>query len=189
MRLAHTRAAFRRRLMAASVIALGVALGACGDDNGNTGPTAVRTYDQVQRLGNPLLSEVFLAKRDHPFHAAIGPDQDVAAFSDKVKGFAAAFGRDATVQNTLAAVLLPDVLVVQTDKDPSTAGWLTWALADGYGGRRLQDDVVDAGLTAIFGKLIDANGAACDNFQLPLCTDNVGPHQYDATFPYLRAPR
>ncbi len=66
-------------------------------------------------------------------------------------------GRNATVQNTLAAVLLPDMLIVQTDKATSTAGWLSWALADGYGGRKLADDVVDAGLAATFGSLLDPN--------------------------------
>jgi len=48
---------------------------ACGDsDTSTTEPIqTTRTYNQVQRLGNPLLSEVFLTKRDHPFHSAIGP--------------------------------------------------------------------------------------------------------------------
>ncbi len=46
-----------------------------------------RAYDQVQRLGNPLVSEVFLMKRDHAFHGSIGPASDVAAFASTVKAF------------------------------------------------------------------------------------------------------
>jgi hypothetical protein len=184
-----TRTWLRRLALAAVVLGVTLPIVACDDDDNETGPSAERTFNQVQRLGNPLVSEVFLDKRDHPWHASVGPEQDVTAFTAKVKGFAAAFGRSEAVQSTLATVLLPDMLIVQTDRDPATAGWLTWALADGYGGRRLQDDVVDAGLSAIFGKIIDASGAPCDNFQLPLCTDNVGPHSYDATFPYLKPPR
>lgn len=174
-------------LVAMSFAAL--AFAGCSNDNNSTGPTTQRVYNQVQRLGNPLVSEVFLEKRDHPWHGAIGPSDDVDAFSDKVKAFPAAFGRPAVVGNTLAAVLLPDMLIVQLDKDPGTVGWLSWALANGYGGRGLGDDVVDAGLTAIFGKLIDPGNALCDNFQLPLCTDNISdPHRYTGTFPYLIAP-
>src|SRR5213080_5339183 len=103
-----------------------------GCNNDNVMAATERAYNQIQRLGNPLVSEVFLAKRSHPVHGSLGPAQDVqyisAEFKDFVKNVA---GRNATVQNTLAAVLLPDELIIQTDKDPATAGWLSWALANG----------------------------------------------------------
>jgi len=149
-------------------------------------PSVVRSYNQVQRLGNPLVSEVFLAKRSHPVHGSVGPDRDVALISAELKAFVAnVAGRNATVQNTLAAVLLPDELIVQTDKNPATAGWLSWALADGWGGRKLGDDVVDAGLAAIFGPLLDPN-----NTSPGLETDHVDANDapFLATFPYLAAP-
>ncbi|MBC7564444.1 MAG: hypothetical protein H7305_16220, partial [Gemmatimonadaceae bacterium] len=41
---------------------------ACSNDSGNggsTSPNVARTYNQVERLGNPLVSEVFFMKRDH----------------------------------------------------------------------------------------------------------------------------
>src|SRR4029077_16684692 len=138
---------------------LGLALvAACND---TVQPSVARSYNQVQRLGNPLVSEVFLAKRSHPVHGSVGPDRDVALISAELKAFVAnVAGRNATVQNTLAAVLLPDELIVQTDKDPGTAGWLSWALANGWGGRKLGDDVVDAGLDAIFGPLLDPNNTS-----------------------------
>ena len=155
---------------------------ACSNNNSNTstGPTTARAYDQVQRLGNPLVSEVFLSKRSHPTHASIGPADDTIIEAEFKNFVATVAGRDTTVQNTLASVLLPDMLIVQTTKAPKTAGWLTWALADGYGGRQLKDDVVDAGLDAIFGTLIEAAGNSCPQ----LCSDNVGPHtDYQAAFP------
>jgi len=164
---------------------LGLALVAgCNEDA--VQPSVARSYNQVQRLGNPLVSEVFLAKRSHPVHGSVGPDRDVALISAELKAFVATVaGRDVTLQNTLAAVLLPDELIVQTDKAPATAGWLSWALANGWGGRTLTDDVVDAGLAAIFGPLLDPN-----NTSPGLESDHVSANDvpFLATFPYLAAP-
>jgi hypothetical protein len=157
---------------------------ACSNDNSltTTTTTTPRTYDQVQRLGNPLVSEVFLAKRSHATHGSIGPAQDVALIQPELISFVATVaGRNATVQNTLAAVLLPDMLIVQTDKAQSTAGWLTWALANGWGGRKLTDDVVAAGLSAIFGSLLDPS-----NVSAGLANDNVpSDSPFTTTFPYV----
>lgn len=181
-----------RRLAGLGALAVLVAAAACGSDSTTSpGSSSTRTYNQVQRLGNPLLSEVFLAKKDHAYHGSIGPAADVAAFGGTVKGFVAAFRPQATtLQNTLASVLLPDVLIVQTDKAASTAGWLSWALANGWGGRKLTDDVVDVGLSGIFSDLLDPTQSVCKPFTLPLCTDNVGSHStFTATFPYLAAPK
>jgi hypothetical protein len=184
----------RRTLVRAAAVALAAVAVACGSDTTTTTEPSVqvtRTYNQVQRLGNPLVSEVFLTKRDHPLHGSTAPSGDVATLTGSVKGFAAAFRPQASaLQNTLAAVLLPDVLIVQTNKAASTAGWLSWALADGYGGRKLTDDVVDTGLSAIFSDLLDPTQSVCKPGALPLCTDNVGSHStFSSTFPYLAAPR
>jgi len=173
---------FSRRLVPA---ALAVALvAACSDDN-TTAPITDRVFNQVQRLGNPLVSEVFLAKRDHAFHGSTAPTIDVAAFTPFIRGFTDnVAGRDTTVGKTLAAVLLPDELLVQSDKDPASAGWLTWALANGWGGRKLTDDVVTAGLQAIFGPLLDPN-----NTTPALADDHVDANDvpFGSTFPYLAA--
>ena len=166
---------------------LGLALAAAGcDENETTTPVTERTFNQIQRLGNPLVSEVFLAKRSHPVHGSLGPAQDVQYISAELKDFVKnVAGRNATVQNTLAAVLLPDELIIQTDKDAASAGWLSWALANGWGGRKLTNDVVDAGLSAIFGSLLDPS-----NTSPGLTTDNVAANDvaFDSTFPYLAAP-
>ena len=167
----------------------------CSDDN--TGPTTPRMFNQVQRLGNPLISEVLLAKRSHPTHGSIGPQDDAAILGPEILSFitgpGSVAGRSAGYANTLGSVLLPDMLVVQTDKDPSTAGWLNWVglppLANGWGGRKLQDDVVDLALLAVFGDPFgaDPDGAAGKE---GLTTDNVA---FDSpgvtnTFPYLAPP-
>ncbi len=159
-------------------------LAGCNDDN--VVAATERTYNQIQRLGNPLVSEVFLAKRSHPVHGVTGPAEDVQLISAELKGFVASVaGRNATVQNTLAAVLLPDELIIQTDKDPASAGWLSWALANGWGGRTLTDDVVDAGLAATFGSLLDPN-----NTSPGLTTDNINANDraFLRAFPYLAPP-
>ena len=81
------------------------------------------------------------------------------------------------------------MLVAYPNRAVTTAGWLTWALQPGvgYGGRKLQDDVVDAGLTAIFGTLLDPNAGTVAG----LTSDNVpaSVRSPSATFPYLEAPR
>ena len=83
---------------------------ACSDDA--AAPTQNRMYDQVQRLGNPLVSEVLLMKRDHPTHASIGPDQDAALVAPLALGFltgpGSVAGRSADYANVLGSVLIPD---------------------------------------------------------------------------------
>ena len=167
------------------VVAAGALLGAaCGDENNPSTPNSDvnynRTYIQIDRLGNPLVSEVFLEKRTHGAFNAVGPDQDEALFTTEFKFFIGnTAGRPADVQNLLAGVLLPDELIVDTTKAAATAGWLSWALGmpAGYGGRRLTDDVVDAGLGVLF-------TTAC------LQTDNVDENDvgFSTSFPYLGAP-
>jgi hypothetical protein len=179
-----------RAFAVAGAIATLAIAAACGSDSTTT-PISNHMFNQVQRLGNPLVSEVFLAKKDHPLHGSTAPDGDAAAFGPTVKGFVAGFRPQATtLQTTLATVLLPDVLVIQTDKAGSTAGWLSWALSNGWGGRKLTDDVVDVGLTGIFSDLLDPTQFVCKPFTLPLCTDNVGSHStFTTTFPYLATPK
>ncbi|MGQ0704330.1 MAG: DUF4331 family protein [Gemmatimonadales bacterium] len=183
-----TMATPRTPLGLASLALMMAAVG-CNDEA--TGPGGPRMYDQIQRLGNPLVSEVFLAKRSHPQHAAIGPAEDVAMIGDEFKSFVTGVaGRNQALANTLAAVLLPDMLIVQTDKPADTAGWLTWLpqLGNGWGGRKLSDDVVDLGLLALFGDPFGIDPAGAQG-KAGLTTDNVASDSpFSASFPYL-APK
>ena len=156
------------------------------DDEG--GDDAV--YEQVEFLGNPLVSEVTIVKANHDAYNRTQP-YNTATFGPQSLAFINAFrAGQPEVANTLGAVLYPDMLIVESSRNPATSGWLSWALANGWGGRNLSDDVVDAGLSAIFGKIISPTGAYCDNFTLPLCTDNVGVNDkaFSSSFPYLAAP-
>lgn len=171
--------------LAALPLALSLAANACSDDDngGASGPNTARVYVQVDRLGNPLVSEVFLAKRSHAFHNAGKPSTDVANHKVEFEAFVTSFGRPVALAQTLSGALLPDMLIVQTDKAAASSGWLTWALANGYGGRNLTDDVVDAGLAATFGTLLNATAPLPAAFQ----TDNVSANNkaFLTVFPYL----
>jgi Domain of unknown function (DUF4331) len=185
----------RRWIIAAATVAVSFTAGGCSDDD-NTGPAAPRAFNQIQRLGNPLVSEVLLTKRSHPTHGSIGPDQDAALIGAEALGFltgpGSVAGRSADYANTLGGALLPDMLIVQTDKDPGGAGWLTWLplapFSNGWGGRRLQDDVVDLALLAVFGDPFgaDPDGAAGKD---ALTTDNVAfDSPVSGSFPYVGNP-
>lgn len=176
---------FARRLaLVLAPLVLSLAAGACSDDSNDVlRPNTDRVYDQIDRLGNPLVSEVTISKRNHPFYNSGTPSTDVANFKTEFEAFVTGFGRPASLATTLSSVLFPDVLIIDTTKPGSGAGWLTWALAAGYGGRKLSDDVVDAGLQAIFGMLLDATNALPAGLQ----TDNVNANNkaFPTTFPYL----
>jgi hypothetical protein len=179
-------------------VALGllVATGGCSDDDGDggTAPGQTRAYNHIQRLGNPLVSEVLLAKRSHPTHGSTGPVDDASLIAAEALGFLTGLGsaanRDPGYAAVLGGALIPDMLIVQTDKDPANAGWLTWLnlapFTNGYGGRLLDDDVVDLALMAVFG---DPFGADPGNTTPSLTTDNVpNDSQFLTAFPYVGAP-
>ncbi|HEU4880792.1 MAG TPA: DUF4331 family protein [Longimicrobium sp.] len=203
----------RKRIAALAALAAATALatGACGEDTrtitdvvtdsvdvivtvtdtvriGNT--TVV--FDQIERLANPLVSEVTIEKREHPHYNTSSPSDDVAQFRPQIARFITTVaGRDQAYANAVAAALTPDMLLVRTDKTGGgpmgpNVGWLTYVLdpANGYGGRKLDgDDVVDKGLAVIFGNALGNN----NNVSPGLVTDNVdADERADAlTFPYV----
>lgn len=163
-------------------------------DTVRIGNTAI-TFDQIERLGNPLVSEVFVDKREHDHFNTSNPSDDVAQFRDDISRFVTTVaGRDQAYADAVAAALTPDELVVRLDKvggGPfgANVGWLTYVLdpANGYGGRKLQgDDVVDKGLAVIFGNALGNN----NNVSPGLVTDHVDANDraHSATFPYVAAP-
>jgi Domain of unknown function (DUF4331) len=164
---------------------------ASAERKGNTVPDdepadAARIYDQVDFLGNPLVSEVTIVKAHHELYNKTQP-YNTATFRPETEQFVTAFNRPQALATLLGSVLYPDVLVVDASKPRSSAGWLSWALSNGWGGRRLTDDVVDLGLSAIFSSFLNPTNAYCAPFTLPLCTDNVGVNDsaFSPSFPYL----
>lgn len=157
------------------------------------------TFNQIERLGNPLVSEVTLEKRLHGFYNTTNPGTDVQFFKDDVKGFITGVaGRDPAYAEAVANALLPDMLAVFPNRASGVTaanvdgsglvGWLTHVLAPGtgYGGRKLDnDDAVDKGLSVIFGSALGNT----NNVSPGLTTDNVpDPQQDPDTFPYVAAP-
>ena len=192
-------AADAKRVLAA-VLAAGAIIvsAACSDSNNDTTtPSSTRVYRQIERLGNPLVSEVFFPKRDHGLDNNKGPSDDPLTMDaggtdvpGHIRSFVSQFpGRTEKTITTLQAVLSPDMLLVYPNRAGTTAGWLSWALQPGvgYGGRKLVDDVVDTGLASVFGHALDPAQADLAG----LTSDNVGPsvRTYSATFPYLGSPR
>ncbi len=144
-----------------------------------------RIFNQVERLGAPLFAEVFLEKRDHGFHDVGTPNTDSMFFQPKVVKFITGVaGRDAAYAKVVADALVPDLIVAQLDKAPTTAGYLGQILnaATNYGGRKLPDDVVDLSLMVVFGNALGNN----NNVSPGLVTDNVGTDSpFRTAFPYL----
>ena len=198
MNLTNFSAGLRKGALAAITIGAVVAMGACNDNNDSiTGSNSTRTFNQIERLGNPLVSEVFFPKRDHGLHNNKNPTDDPLTMAvggtdvpGHIRSFVSQFpGRTEKTITTLQAVLSPDLLVVYPNRSGANAGWLTWALAPGvgYGGRKLADDVVDAGLSAVFGNLLDPAQPVLAG----LTSDNVGAgtRTFPAAFPYLPTAR
>lgn len=184
---------FTKPALGATTLALTLVLAACDSDD-VAGVDSTRNFTQIERLANPLVSEVFFPKRDHGLHNTKGPDVDIKTMVDggtdvpgHIRSFLEQFGRSEMIITTLGAVFSQDMLLVYPNRAPSSAGWLSWALANGYGGRLLKDDVVDAGLTASFGNLLDPSASVLTG----LTSDNVpaSVRTFSNTFPYLDAPK
>ena len=187
------------RLAGSALVALALATGCSSDSlTAVDGPATARTgaasaskvYDQIDFLGNPLVAEVTIVKANHDAYNRTMPYAS-ATYRPQTESFIVdVAGRPLAYAQTVGGVLYPDMLIVDSSKPASSAGWLSWALANGYGGRTLTDDVVDIGLYAIFSSLLSPEGASCAPGALPLCTDNVGANDkpFMSTFPYLAAP-
>src|SRR5580765_665719 len=132
-----------------AALALGAAVVGCGDSTGRssqsssiTGPSInqddnaddqdddadhATIYDQVDFLGNPLVSEVTIVKANHARYNLTQP-YNTAEFLPQTAAFVTdVAGRPAALAATLGSVLYPDMLVVDASKPAATAGWLSWA--------------------------------------------------------------
>lgn len=72
------------------------------------GNTTIR-FDQIERLANPLVSEVFIEKREHDHHNNAQPSEDRAQFTDDIVTFVRnVAGRSQGVADAIAATLVGD---------------------------------------------------------------------------------
>ena len=119
---------------------------------------------QVDRIGSPGLNIGFNQGEDMNAHNAIEPSQDREHFFEKFVATLRASGYPAEEARAIAGTLLPDVLHYDYSTEASFPN-----------GRRLTDDVVDAGLALL------TRGQ--------VTTDRAGPHNdYLPDFPHLGPP-
>ena len=138
--------------------------------------------DRIDRMGRPAINTVFNSGEDKNLFNETGPAMDREDFGDNVVNVLTTFSAlDAegaytnAEANTLADVLLPDVVTYDTSTD--AVGPLN--------GRALADDVIDAELNIVTGGFAfagrDGTGA--------ITGDCIGPHDdYMNQFPYLGEP-
>lgn len=168
----------------------------------NGDPVGSGPWIQVNRMGNPLFNEGFVALKDKDNYNRMSPADDVARFKTYAENpelavlINAVFGTSipSTGRSDLAAIFIPDVLRIQTDAGPvplaGQAGFsrlsfiggdLTNDVPSGFpNGRRLGDDVVDIALTALAAGTIPGD----------LLGDNVHANDqvYHQVFPYSATP-
>jgi hypothetical protein len=147
--------------------------------------SAAKRYTQVERLANPLVSEVMVVKARHMLYNQGQPSTDVATWTNDLTSFVTGVaGRDANYASTIAGALLPDVLLTYPKRDGKPVFWLSWAFG-GYGGRTLAEDAVDIGTGVLFGDLLGNT----NNVSPGLVTDNVPANDvpFRTSFPYFAA--
>jgi hypothetical protein len=166
-----------------------------------------RRFDQVERLGNPLVMEVLVEKREHDAYDAFPLLQDPSHFTDDLVHFITQVaGRDDGYARVVTSVLLGttqsnpgDKITVFTNRQAGVTantatnngavGWLTQVLApnEGYGGRKIEgDDVVDKATAVVFGSA----AGNTNNVSPGLVGDNVpstNPPMLN-TFPWFPGP-
>jgi hypothetical protein len=162
--------------------------------SGNPGPPpGATTYKQIELLARPAVKEAFEAFASHDKTNRSEPYADPTLRS-QIKSFALNFRSEKTAA-TLQAVLYPNVMKADLSQNTTAASYLGYetggATGSKFGGRGLNDDVIDISLGALFGNTLSALGLIPDDHKEAPCltTDNVAYDKANtATFPYVQAP-
>lgn len=199
---------FRYKLALLAVIVAGAVIGGCSSGAGVVNPSAVApgarqgaiapaagqgVYRQIELLSRPAVKEVFEQFENHNLTNRAEPYNEPILQSE-IKSFSLMFRSEQTAA-TLQAILYPNVMKADLSQNVTTASYLGYetggATGSKFGGRALDDDVVDISLGAIFGNTLSALGLIPDDHKEAPCltTDNVSYDKSNTlTFPYIQAP-
>jgi len=156
-----------------------------------TGPATV--YKQIELLSRPAVKEVFEAFSSHDKTNRSEPYAD-NTIKSQILSFSELFRSKATA-SVIQAVLYPNVMKADLSQNVTTASYLGYetggATGSKFGGRALDDNVVDISLGALFGNTISILQLAPDDHKEVPCltTDNVPYDKHNTTtFPYVQGP-
>ncbi len=122
-------------------------------------------FQEIDRIGKPGIKELFLPYAQHDAYNRAVPQNDRTAYGSAVAAFVTGAGRSAPIAQYVTGILLPDVLVANLSNLATTASYLGWetggriaddcagAPANAFGGRGLNEDVVDTMLGLVYGNL------------------------------------
>jgi hypothetical protein len=189
---------FTLALIAAAVA--GIVIGGCNSSTtaltpiaGPSSPPSGTVYKQIELLSRPAVKEAFEAFEDHNKTNRSEPYAD-PVIKKQIKSFSLLF-RSEKWADTLQAILYPNVMKADLSQNTTKAAYLGYetggATGSKFGGRGLDDDVIDISLGAIFGNTLSALGLIPDDKKEAPClaTDNVAYDKSNTdTFPYVQAP-
>jgi hypothetical protein len=195
----------KRYILGLVTIALaGAVAGGCSSNSAGFNPQARQAsagaasgtnvaYKQIELLSRPAVKEAFEMFEDHNTTNRSEPYAD-PVLQGQIKSFARTF-RSKIWADTLQAVLYPNVMKVDLSQNTTKAAYLGYetggATGSKFGGRALDDDIIDISLGAIFGNTLSALGLIPDDHKEVPCltTDNVAYDKSNTkTFPYIQAP-
>ena len=170
----------------------------------NGDPIETGPWIQVNRMGNPLFNELFVALKDKDIYNRTIPENDPDNFSSyalnpemvQLINLVNGFSFNESNREDIESIFIPDVIRVNTSTSPvplpgmsgfSRLVFLTGDITNNFNsgwpnGRRIGDDVVDITLTLL------ASGPSYSD--IIFFGDNVAANDqlYNQLFPYLGTP-
>lgn len=185
-------------LSGASLAALLFGLAACGGNDGprvlNPGGNSV-VYQQVELFARPAVKEGTEVFNAHDLTNRAEPYNDPTLKANVSSFMTTVAGRDSATSTAVTNILSTDEMVVDLSQSVATASYLGvetgGATGSKFGGRALNDDVVDLDLGVLFGNTLAKLGVVPDDGKEHPCltTDNVAAQNPNSgAFPFVDAP-
>jgi hypothetical protein len=169
-------------------------LAACSNDptvnaNGTTTNGSNILFRQVDRIGKPGIKMLYIPYATHvPYNSAI-PMNDTSGFGPTVAAYIAASpaGRSAAISAYVTAVMMPDALIANVNDTSPRASYLGWETSGQlpvdctglppttFGGRALNDNVVNAILGLTFGNLGTSTTLTAPTPNVAISTGSLNP--------------